>query len=433
MASHWIRVIDDYSVRNIAALLLVGFGIAGFYSRDLAFSICGILLFLLLLVIPIHAKKLRREPLTWLALLYVLWITVSAYLLANRAPDMSEMVWKQAGMWYLTGFLVVFPVIFWAARTTDVVRWFGFFLVLGYLFRIILMTDVGQLSDLLSGIRSHRLYGEIRNHFAFNSLIVILAAATSLAECSKLKNGWLKLCIANINILAIPIAFFMIILSQTRSVWICTILLSITLASLYIREAFKHTHRLRYLSACLFIFVILGGIVATLFADIVAKRLVEHGTTISKVISGNWHDLEYNSVGYRVRLYEEGFSVWLDKPLLGHGPGIERVALSNADDEKLRDIYHFHNGYLDVLVTYGLIGFAIFLYTGYLIAQGALSGYRAGYISKYNMIFVLTSGAALCVFWFFEQSLRGMHMPFLLSVMAAIALSWRFNIILNDN
>ncbi len=115
--------------------------------------------------------------------------------------------------------------------------------------------------------------------------------------------------------------------------------------------------------------VIVGVIVTSLVAllittqlDVVAKRFLQEQATINAILSGDVEDIHMTPIGKRMHMYIAGFEAWLAKPWLGWGPDGAIPVLVRTDLPAIMGYDHLHNGPLDVLVRFGLVG-AIFFYS----------------------------------------------------------------------
>lgn len=79
-----------------------------------------------------------------------------------------------------------------------------------------------------------------------------------------------------------------------------------------------------------------------------------------------------SSVGFRLEQWKAAIYAFVKKPVIGHGPGNTGIAVNeiveegNADRAIYKDnakvnIVHVHNGYLEMLVSQGMIGFIVLM------------------------------------------------------------------------
>lgn len=67
-------------------------------------------------------------------------------------------------------------------------------------------------------------------------------------------------------------------------------------------------------------------------------------------------------VDFRMAVYQAGWEMFLQKPLTGWGARAMQAELSNRVTEFRQDEYFFHNTYLEVVVQYGLVGLALYVW-----------------------------------------------------------------------
>ena len=110
----------------------------------------------------------------------------------------------------------------------------------------------------------------------------------------------------------------------------------------------------------------------------------------------NIKNSEINSTNLRFAIYQNAVDCFLEKPLLGYGIGDSHNALLNVykkDSETLYEgQYNTHNQYLSFLLSVGMIGTLIILYSFYLLYQKAMK--------KSNYLFLSVFGFYLFVMLF---------------------------------
>ncbi len=70
---------------------------------------------------------------------------------------------------------------------------------------------------------------------------------------------------------------------------------------------------------------------------------------------------EYHKIGLREKIWSSSLELIQEKPILGHGAGVEKKPLAKINERKGYDIpsnYHSHNQFLTVGVHYGMVGIA---------------------------------------------------------------------------
>ena len=113
--------------------------------------------------------------------------------------------------------------------------------------------------------------------------------------------------------------------------------------------------------------LLIGGGCVILIASglMVSGRWVATLVEFKTILSGS---LE-TSIGHRLMLWQLGWQVWLDHPLLGFGNAPEAINVAYAEflrvqhfnPDIIRMHHHFHNQYVDLLAKYGLMGLVSWL------------------------------------------------------------------------
>jgi O-antigen ligase len=168
-------------------------------------------------------------------------------------------------------------------------------------------------------------------------------------------------------LLVLPLVF-----NQSRASWLATLgLLPALVLGLRLAPSVPAWPRWVWVSA-LTALLLMGTTVQTL-GDIVAQRIAEERTVVTRIAQGQTVAPE-SSAGIRVGLWRIALEAIQARPLLGHGPG----AASGLIDAhpRLAEYPHFHNLYLQVWAETGAIGLvgAVLIYG--LLARALLGLWR---------------------------------------------------------
>jgi O-antigen ligase len=156
--------------------------------------------------------------------------------------------------------------------------------------------------------------------------------------------------------------------SQSRLVWLAAAVAALLVLWIY-RDRLRHVLSARMVAAALVLAVILGAV----GFDLIWGRV--------ELLFRDWNALaenqDYNSsVGLRAALWQIGFDLVRDNPVIGYGRHAVQDLLSDglARNYGLDYSYtHFHNGVLTLLIEAGLIG-ALSVLAVFVLA--ALTAYR---------------------------------------------------------
>lgn len=85
------------------------------------------------------------------------------------------------------------------------------------------------------------------------------------------------------------------------------------------------------------------------------------------LISGNGAALEdragkAETVEYRVSIYEAGWQMFLEKPILGWGANRAPFELAKRIGDFRQDAFYFHNTYLEIVVHHGVVGLGLYVW-----------------------------------------------------------------------
>lgn len=107
-----------------------------------------------------------------------------------------------------------------------------------------------------------------------------------------------------------------------------------------------------------------------------------------------------SSLGYRINVQKFGLEKWKEHPLMGWGTASTRQMIASAGRPELWHeptrgwLNHLHNGYLEILVRFGLLGAGIFSMSAVSLLRGFLhdGAWKALQVSNLSWLF---SGALL--------------------------------------
>ena len=165
-------------------------------------------------------------------------------------------------------------------------------------------------------------------------------------------------------LLTASITFSGVLVTQTRGIWLglASAVLLVALLSLSGRRKRKISLKFLLISSalsCLIIIVVMNPVFS-----IIENRLAQEKQEISLILQGNFKDLNNGSIGVRVKTWQEAF-LWIKKrPFVGWGGNGRGIVYDNSEslpEEIKQNFRHFHNSYIDALVSYGLFGLSLSL------------------------------------------------------------------------
>jgi O-antigen ligase len=110
----------------------------------------------------------------------------------------------------------------------------------------------------------------------------------------------------------------------------------------------------------LLVFSLVVGLLGWLTNGALHKRVAVEQTTIDAVLSGNLESIPFTSMGVRIHSWAEALKWIAERPLTGWGRDARSDVIKLADHfpKRIRENFgHLHNGYLEVLLGFGAVGF----------------------------------------------------------------------------
>ena len=239
--------------------------------------------------------------------------------------------------------------------------------------------------QLDSGVLLYGIYCD-PNHAAMYSLAFAIYSLVLLLECRKglFKAKWqniLGIIYAALNLL-IQFCFFP--LANSRGGWLCMIIACIIISFLYIYNGSpKKGKFLRFVISFGLALAITAGVCGLFFgartamaglSDVVVNAIgstsgdqPSTGPSINNELN---EDVDYNNFNKdndafgagRVDLWRDSLQLFTKRPILGQGPGNNQYyAVLYGFENMIAEDKALHNSYLDLLVDYGVFGFALLM------------------------------------------------------------------------
>ena len=301
--------------------------------------------FCILVWIALLRTCVLQEPFRWggPVTLPLMVLLVLAFSQAVAQPYKAETWSLFAAKWLLP--FVLFHV---AARVFDnpeALNRFEIFavLVLAYLSLTSIFFMVGAnnliyprfILDEGLGIHADRARGPFLQAVANGVALNLLG----LIALDSFRRRRLRGVLAALLVIGLPLA---IMATKTRAVWLSFA------ASIAALPFFSSNRRLR--KSCV------GFILCGALALLVTYSFSDHHRSLSERLEEN------GPVKFRMAVYQAGWQMFLSKPLVGWGAKDMQNELSRRISGFRDERYAFHNTYLEILVQYGTIGLAVYVW-----------------------------------------------------------------------
>ena len=310
-----------------------------FYSLDrIAFGVLILVVFLRICVLRLPLPVERRVTLPMLALL------VLAFAGALTQPNDAETWSLFAAKWFVPFALYQTATIVFEDSAS--LRKFEMFalIVLAYLSFIAICFMAGAkdlvfprfILDEGLGIHADRARGPFLQAVANGVALNLLGLIALDSFRRKRLRGWAAAAV----LIALPLA---ILATKTRAVWLSFA------ATILVLMLFSPSRRLRRTCLALVLAAAATLLMLVAFSD-------EHGDAFSDRLE------ERSPVDFRMAVYGAGRDMFLEKPILGWDTAGMQAELSRRISDFHQKEFYFHNTYLEILVRYGLIGLALYVW-----------------------------------------------------------------------
>lgn len=148
--------------------------------------------------------------------------------------------------------------------------------------------------------------------------------------------------------------------------------------------------------------------------DRIIKRILTDKATYAQILTADRDKIPYTSVGVRAHMNIYGLQKWTERPLLGWGVGTADNVLDQ--DQRLKGWYHLHNGYVQILVEQGLLGFLLYAAGFIIMMTGLLKAGERSLIPADILIFLISMWVLVLVWhltdtWLTHRSTRLLLLP----------------------
>jgi len=393
----WIEVL------GLFGLLLLALGVPLGKSTQLA----GI--FIMFIAFCANWSKTRyfvqSDPVVRLVIIFLLYVwgrTFWEVFSGHNTADTATLIDYARKHTYI----LFFPAVIWWMGASQR-RIFAFYALIsaGLVLHILFFSNL-SLDTMLQGRSaiggSDSLSGLLRNYAFLCSLAVIwlVLFGNRIAGLTHETITLTTVVRLLLWLMAVLLIIVMILTLQARSALVLTLFFLLSAAVIAIvRQLFAQKKNIHYASALLFIlFAVVAVSLIYVNRDYVHDRFAREAPVIKDFLAGEDIDeLQRSSFSIRLWLSLEGWELFLDSPVFGHASGNILNLLEESEREQIRQSSHLHNTYIEMLASWGIIGFSIMalivLYSVYYLFYCR----RQGAMDFQTWLFLLTAIMLLLV------------------------------------
>ena len=304
-------------------------------------------------------ESVKGQPLFYLAMVFLAFILIrQSFFPVYDGGSFSDVKgWTYLGLYWLVG---------WALANNQR-RWFiALSLVFAaFILRIIINFDSDRIALAMQGGLQPFAFSDTESHIGFS------------LYCGTILLGWIvwrdKIIEALpqgcwrhvIWLVVLMVILEALVLTNSRGGWVATAagVMALGVGKLFTEgKASIRTHW-RMSASIIAVILVMGGLNLTGISNRVTNETAAYET----IAAGELDEIPYSSVGLRIYMWRHAIDMWQQKPWLGWGAGSSAWAMDQATDKNIHPFPHFHSGYLDVLVQFGIVGILLFTATIILI------------------------------------------------------------------
>jgi len=403
------------------------FAISGSLGQGGVYTGLGLMAFGFLLIIDETWKTLRREPAFLIAVVLTVYIVVRG-VAAFHAWPAEPPVQFLGGTWDLVAVAGLFSLVtgYWLDASARRIA------------LVLQLALLGLFLGVLKGIdwQHFATYMAWRPVFGMGNgaglyAVIAMTGLLILRSSTLFDGGWqqrsLPPGVRKLGVVLLLLVFTAVfLLSQTRAAWLAALLV---LPVVFVAILHHNAGRRRKKWLAGFEVVVLAAVLilgVTLGAGTIEKRLGAEQASITMLFSGDLRDLPADSVGLRVRLWDDALQRIGERPLLGWGAGsapvlIRELALPG-------ELSHYHNLYLQLAVELGLVGLGLFALWSLVVVQAAVRAWRERRTGFDYLLFLLAVLAIFLVVSCFQIRHDDERGQYLLILIGALALTHKLRL-----
>lgn len=307
--------------------------------------------------------ELFRSPLVWLTLLIILWITLRG--LDTELNEGIESSVLEGRYWAWIRNALFIPLGYFLSRDSKYIKTAVLLAATGLAIHTLIHTDWQHLNPLTTPF-SRLGFGFTINTFAL------------LGYCAALGLFFLRptvgfgSTIQSFKTVSWSLAFlattYCTLHTGSKSVLLMLIATLIAMWLIRDRDVPLRKHRREWIVLFLSA-VILMAATASFWGERLSLVNEDYPTSLEDTLA---NATPHQSVGARIYLAHRGLEYWATAPLTGHGLAGPQKAIQSADNESMNTLAHLHSLYVELGVSWGLVGLGLFTALWVLMMRAAL-------------------------------------------------------------
>ncbi|MFA1560891.1 O-antigen ligase family protein [Aliivibrio fischeri] len=399
------RFINNHHFQQIMLFCLFGYVLFKESNRYIGDIFQSCIVVGSLLAIYVYRKYFFQDKI-FLSLIASIIVSILSW--TNSIVSDPSLAKSSPNIGFLGNLFFFIMIAYWLKADLKNTRTFLFLFLIGLLMTLFTHSSDIVL-DIYNGFNGERVDFDFinANHSAALAGCAILltsyyAIKTIKSNCSfksKLLSVFLYLLITS------PFIFIAIV-TKARQVWLAIFLILI----LYIGYEIIKGGSFKKKIAIILSFLITISLVSKI--PVIEERINTESAVFSAISTGQIDTLPYTSIGTRLHFWSEAIP-WIEKyPILGFGEDTRNLVIKESPNipEKVKASFsHLHNGHIEILVSYGLLGFSLLMFVCITLIKSAYSVRDFDQGESYYLILIFITYFIIInmfeSFWLFKTGL----------------------------
>lgn len=381
-----------------------------FYRSLTHVGVLGLCLFSFFVVLNVHIARIgvvlmllsfmAGRPRDWRALLFnklvilfgvfLVYVIVRGIVALNQFPSLAHAQYLGMQSWLMLGLC---PIVAWWSGGDDRRILYCLVLAGAGTFVKLLIGFNGEIlaAGLLHDQRVGPGFTLVDGALAGGSVLLwCIALAPKLLVTRRLFRWTSSLAFLLVTVILVEL----LVMNQTRSVWGGAAILAAGVVLVHVLSLRDRVTRRRYLQLMAITILAITASVGYFNSRTLSQRLDQASHSVALLSSHSLDNVPFTSLTARLVIWRFGIEQWAKRPLFGWGPGTdvaEDIPGAPVWPGTLEKFTHVHNGYLQVLVRFGLVGFAFFVAIALALIRSLARGWRSGEVSTSVALALLSS------------------------------------------
>lgn len=350
------------------------------------------------------AKKIKFH---WIFLVFLAFVGLQGFVYlfaADRFPQFADGQVKAAR--HVAKLFLCIAVAWWIRGSVRASIYLASLFVAGFFFALLVSFDSSEWIRGLQGGRVDFGFTNAQHTSVYFAMALVLSVCWFWHGCQK-RYSLLALLVPAALIMISIIGVF---ITQTRGVWLACFLTLISIGILALLLSRKKIFTFIFSpkgQAASIVGVIAVMLFSWQFLPLIDKRMEAESEVIGAVVKGDLDGVPYSSIGVRIHTWQYAIEKIQERPLTGWGAESRKPLIAEGPfpDWVKRGFGHFHNGYIDITLAYGIIGLSLLSILTAIALKGVFRLWSAGQpilffglISAWGLFFVVNIFESYIIF-----------------------------------